>query len=105
MIQAAPHQSTNESQAEISIEGMDTHYANMIRGMMTPEEVILDFGINPNVGGKMVDEKIRVHSRVILTISSAVRLHQLLQAMLTKRQEAIQQAATGGGGQDSVPGE
>jgi len=82
--------------AEISTEKMEIHYSNMVRGLMTPEEVILDFGMNPNIGGKIVDEKISMHSRIIMSVSSAVRLHQLLQAILTKRQEAVQQAASGG---------
>ncbi len=88
--------------AEISTADMETYYSNMCRGLMTPEEVILDFGVNPNIGGKIVDEAIQVHSRIIMSLPSAVRLHQLLQTMLTKRQQA-QQAAAAGGGPVAVP--
>ncbi len=59
---------------------------------MTAEEVILDFGINPNLSGDIVDEPANITNRVVMSIPSAARLHQLLQAMLTRRQQAVQEA-------------
>jgi hypothetical protein len=73
---------------------METIYSNMCRGLMTAEEIMLDFGFNPNSGGRVVDEPAEVRTRVVLSLPSAVRLHQLLHALLAKRQEAIEQAAT-----------
>lgn len=72
--------------------GMETIYSNMCRGLMTAEEIMLDFGFNANSGGKVVDEPVMVRTRVILSLPSAVRLHQLLHALLAKRQEAVEQA-------------
>lgn len=71
---------------------METIYSNMCRGLMTAEEIMLDFGFNPNSGGKVVDEPVEVRTRVVLSLPSAVRLHQLLHALLAKRQEAVEQA-------------
>lgn len=71
---------------------MPTTYANMCRGWTTAEEVILDFALNPNSAGKVVDEPLEVSSRVVLSLPSAARLQQLLYALLSKRQEAVEQA-------------
>lgn len=76
----------------LSTNGMQTTYSNMVRGLMTAEEVILDFGLNPNLNGKIVDEPVNLTNRVVMSVSSAARLHQLLQAMLTRRQQAVQEA-------------
>lgn len=61
---------------------------------MTADEIILDFGFNPNNGGRVVDEPARLNSRIVLTPTSAARLYQLLHALLAKRQEALQQSQT-----------
>lgn len=61
---------------------------------MTNEEVILDFGVNPNMNGKIVDEPAQLTNRIVMTLASAVRLHNLLQTMLARRQQAIEQAQT-----------
>lgn len=77
---------------EMTTARMETVYSNMCRGLMTAEEIMLDFGFNPNSGGKVVDEPVEVRTRVVLSLPSAVRLHQLLHALLAKRQEAVEQA-------------
>ena len=83
---------TQPEQITLSTAGMQTVYSNMVRGLMTAEEVILDFGLNPNLNGKIVDEPVNVTNRVVMSLASAARLHQLLQAMLTRRQQAVQEA-------------
>lgn len=77
---------------EITSSRLQTTYSNFCRGLMTAEEIILDFGFNPNSGGRVVDEQPEVASRIILSPQSTVRLYQLLHALLAKRQEAVQQA-------------
>ena len=77
----------------IDVSKMTTLYSNFVRGLMTPEEIILDFGFNPNSGGKIVEEPAAVAHRIILNPSSAVRLHQLLQSILLKRQQLAEEAA------------
>lgn len=82
----------NASVPEMTTANLQTTYSNMVRGLMTAEEIMLDFGFNPNSGGRVVDEPVDLRSRIILSIPSAARLHQLLHTLLTKRQEAVQQA-------------
>jgi len=83
---------TQPEQIQLSTHGMQTTYSNMVRGLMTAEEVILDFGLNPNLNGKIVDEPVNVTNRVVMSLASAARLHQLLQTMLMRRQQAAQEA-------------
>jgi hypothetical protein len=75
---------------ELSTGKMQVSYANLCRGMMTAEEVVLDFGFNPNSGGRVLEEPAEVSSRIIMSVPSTVRLYQLLHALLAKRQEAVQ---------------
>jgi hypothetical protein len=82
----------NSGVPEMTTANLQATYSNMVRGLMTAEEIMLDFGFNPNSGGKVVDEPVDLRTRVILSIPSAARLHQLLHTLLTKRQEAVQQA-------------
>jgi hypothetical protein len=82
----------NTNVPEMTTTNLQTTYSNMVRGLMTAEEIMLDFGFNPNSGGRVVDEPVDLKSRIILSIPSAARLHQLLHTLLTKRQEAVQQA-------------
>lgn len=74
---------------QISVEKADTIYSNMCRGVMTSEEVILDFALNPNLNGKVLDEALEVKSRVVMGFSSAKRLLHLLHAMVSKHEEAF----------------
>lgn len=85
-------QTASGSLPQLSTARMETTYSNMCRGLMTAEEIMLDFGFNPNSGGKVVDEPVDVRSRVVMSVASAARLHQLLHALLTKRQEAVEEA-------------
>ena len=93
---SASSQPTGQSHQALPVELSTAHlqvqYANLCRGMMGAEEIVLDFGFNPNSAGKVTDEPAQLTSRIILTVPSAVRLYQLLHALLAKRQEAVQQA-------------
>ena len=77
---------------EIGSSRLQTTYANFVRGLMTAEEIVLDFGFNPNSAGQVVTEQAELASRIIMSPQSGARLYQLLQALLTKRQEAVEQA-------------
>lgn len=75
---------------DVSATAIQTTYSNFARGVMTEEEVLLDFGFNPNAVGKILDEPAVLTNRIILSIPSAIRLHQLLQSMLLRRQQAVE---------------
>lgn len=99
-----PAASDKVATPEFSTANLQVAYANLCRGMMGAEEIILDFGFNPNSGGKVLDEPAELSSRIILSIPSAVRLHQLLHALLAKRQEAVQQAQAAASEARTEPG-
>lgn len=82
-----PANSTPEQTIEIA--DAQTLYSNMCRGVMTSEEVILDFALNPNINGRVLEEPIQVKSRVIMSFSSAKRLLHLLHAMVTKHEQTF----------------
>jgi len=89
----APSEQAIPQLPEVSTAGMQTNYSNMVRGFLTAEEITLDFGFNPSGGGAPLEERPAIHSRIVLGFPSAVRLYQLLHALLAKRQEAVNQAA------------
>jgi hypothetical protein len=103
MNSSATDQPSKPELPAMSTTRMRTTYSNMCRGLMTAEEIMLDFGFNPNSGGKVVDEPVEVRSRIVLSVPSAVRLHQLLHALLSKRQEAVEQAQAAARQQQAGP--
>jgi hypothetical protein len=62
-------------------------YANFARVSGTPEELILDLGLNTNVPGAPDSEAITTEQRVVLNYFTAKRLFQVL-AMTVERHEA-----------------
>src|SRR5476651_2433513 len=71
----------------ISMDKAETIYSNMCRGVMTSEEVILDFALNPNINGRVLDEPVGVDTRVVMSFPSAKRLLHLLHAIVSKHEE------------------
>lgn len=59
-----------------SIDTSNLHsiYANVCRIAQTPNEVIIDFGLNPNFFGQILDEPLKLEQRVILSHDAAKRL-------------------------------
>ena len=110
-MQAKPATNDQAPTPELLTDKMQVSYANLCRGMMTAEEIVLDFGFNPNSGGSVLDEKAQLSSRIIMSVPSTVRLYQLLHALLAKRQEAVlaaqadAQAGGGGAGAKAAPSE
>jgi hypothetical protein len=99
-MQETPIPNDQIASPELSTAKMQISYANLCRGMMTAEEIVLDFGFNPNSGGRVLDEPAEVSSRIIMSVPSTVRLYQLLHALLSKRQEAVQAVAAENAGTD-----
>jgi hypothetical protein len=59
---------------EIDRERLQTSYSNVCRIAQTPNEVIIDFGMNPNFFGQILDEPLRLDSRIIMSHDGAKRL-------------------------------
>ena len=75
---------------EVSIqdETANSAYANFARVTGTPEEVIFDFGLNPNpfAGGK---QTVRVLQRLIMSYYTAKRLLGALQVTVQRHEKAF----------------
>lgn len=59
---------------QIDQSGLTTSYANVCRIAQTPNEVIVDFGMNPNFFGNILDEPLKLDNRVIMSHDAAKRL-------------------------------
>ena len=58
----------------IDATNLKANYANVCRIAQTPNEVIIDFGLNPNFFGQILDEPLKLDQRVILSHDAAKRL-------------------------------
>jgi Protein of unknown function (DUF3467) len=58
----------------IDASNLKSNYANVCRIAQTPNEVIIDFGLNPNFFGQILDEPLKLEQRVILSHDAAKRL-------------------------------
>jgi hypothetical protein len=63
-----------ENTPDINLDNLKTTYANVCRIAQTPNEVIVDFGLNPNFFGAILSEPLKLESRVILSHDGAKRL-------------------------------
>lgn len=59
---------------QIDAANLRTSYANVCRIAQTPNEVIVDFGLNPNFFGNILDEPLKLDNRIILSHDAAKRL-------------------------------
>ena len=62
------------STPSVDASGLKTSYANVCRIAQTPNEVIVDFGMNPNFFGNILDEPLKLDNRIILSHDAAKRL-------------------------------
>jgi hypothetical protein len=58
----------------IDASNLKSNYANVCRIAQTPNEVIIDFGLNPNFFGQILDEPLKLEQRVVLSHDAAKRL-------------------------------
>ncbi|MBN2476885.1 MAG: DUF3467 domain-containing protein [Pirellulales bacterium] len=88
--QSAPHvqpaQQAQPGPVEVDDSAAMACYANFCRVTGTPEELIIDFGLNPQPFG-MPTEPIVVSQRIVANLYTAKRLMHVLQ-MTVQRHEA-----------------
>ena len=65
---------TKQAVPPIDQSALKTTYANVCRIAQTPNEVIVDFGMNPNFFGAILDEPLKLENRVIMSHDAAKRL-------------------------------
>lgn len=74
-------------QIQVNDKHVAASYANFARVSGTPEELILDFGLNTNVPGAPAQEAVAAEQRVVINYFTAKRLFQVL-AMTVERHES-----------------
>jgi hypothetical protein len=78
------------TQQRISTDDVQMSYVNFCRGTLSPEEFILDLGFNVNAFGvKVLDEDLKIGSRVILSPAAAKRLLLLLTDMVHRHEQTF----------------
>ena len=85
--EAAQQQQAAPVQVQVVDDNADANYANFCRVTGSPEELIVDFGLNPQPVGVPKDP-IHVNQRVIMNFYTAKRLLAALQ-MSVQRHEAV----------------
>jgi hypothetical protein len=62
----------------IDIQNLKTVYANVCRIVPTPAEIIVDFGLNANFFGPVLQEPLKLETRIVMSPDGAKRLTQHL---------------------------
>lgn len=78
------------SEAKVVVEGSDVTalYANFCRVTGTPEEVIIDFGLNPQPFG-VPTEPIRIQQRTVVNFYTAKRMLAALATTIKRHEDAF----------------
>jgi hypothetical protein len=85
---AKPTDPQTQIRLELDDSQVQALYANFCRVSSTPEEVILDVGMNPNPTGNL-PQKIQISQRVILNHYTAKRLAALLATTVQRHEQAF----------------
>jgi len=106
--EAVPSAQGDSQQQRVRVEVTDKDsvcsYANFCRVTGTPEELILDFGLNAQPYG-VPSEPVEVKQRIVLNYFTAKRTLQALSLSVQRHEQAfgvletdVQKRVTGGGG-------
>lgn len=76
-----------ERSVQVKYDDTQTTYTNFSRVTGTPEEVVLDFGLNVQVNGKPVGP-VKIEQRVVMNYYTAKRLQNAINITL-KRHESV----------------
>jgi hypothetical protein len=84
----APQAATQQVQQVIEPEGLEPLYANFARVSGLPEEMVLDFGLNPQPAGGQVTP-VKISQRLVVNYFTAKRLWLALGAFLQRHEQAF----------------
>ena len=84
----APQQQPMQMQVEVDDTHVTASYANFCRVTGSPEELIVDFGLNPQPVG-VPTQPIKVSQRVILNFFTAKRLLHALHMTIERHEQAF----------------
>ena len=90
---AEKEQTIVPQQLRVDEIGIHATYANFVRVTGTPEELIVDFGLNKQVGGT-APETIQLTQRIIVNFFTAKRLAYALQMAVVRHEQAFGQLET-----------
>ncbi len=62
-------------------------YSNLCRVTGTPEEVMMDFALNPNAFGRVVDERVKIDHRIVMSYEAAKRTAFVLLETIRRHEE------------------
>ena len=62
-------------------------YSNLCRVTGTPEEVMMDFALNPNAFGRVVDESVKIDHRIVMSYEAAKRTAFVLLETIRRHEE------------------
>ncbi len=79
---------TPQAQQVVEPAGLDPLYANFVRVAGLPEEMVLDFGLNPQPFGS-APAPVKVSQRLIVNYYTAKRLWLALGAFLQRHEQAF----------------
>ncbi|HUQ71653.1 MAG TPA: DUF3467 domain-containing protein [Planctomycetaceae bacterium] len=83
-----PEQRQQTGQPLIEPEGLEPLYANFCRVSSTPEELVLDFGLNPQpFGGSTLP--VKVTQRLVVNFYTAKRMAMALGVALQRHEQAF----------------
>lgn len=74
LMSETPAVAGSERQPQIIQSELKTSYANVCRIAQTPNEVLIDFGLNPNFYGTILDEPLKLENRIVMSHDAAKRL-------------------------------
>ncbi len=86
--QAPQQQQQQAPQFQVDTSGMSTNYANFARVTGTPEELILDFGLNTQLVPTANGEPVKLTHRLVVNFLTAKRLLGALH-MAVQQHEAV----------------
>ena len=68
-------------------ESSHATYSNLCRVTGTPEEVMMDFALNPNAFGRVVEEKVKIDHRIVMSYEAAKRTAFVLLETIRRHEE------------------
>ena len=86
--QAAPGQAAQGQQVRVDDSKLVAMYANFCRVTGTPEELIIDFGLNPQPFG-VPTEPVIVSQRIVTNFFTAKRMLHALQLTVQRHEQAF----------------
>ena len=87
-VPANTERTPSQSQPVIEPDGLEPLYANFVRVAGLPEELVLDFGLNPQPFGAS-PLPVKVSQRMVMNYFTAKRLWLALGAFLQRHEQAF----------------